>query len=130
MKRCSRIVRLAHDRDILVYADEAGGARVGPAILEQPKMLELGVDLGATGLDKYGTSGPRVGLMAGEQQLVARIRARAWEFGLEARHCCIRQSSARWEAYTPGRVQALVDSTKQVATALRTLLGVVYTKRP
>ena len=118
-----QIVRLAHERDILVYADEAGGARVGPAILEQPKMLELGVDLGATGLDKYGTSGPRVGLMAGEKQLVARIRARAWEFGLEARPLLYPAVIRSLEEYTPGRVQALVDSTKQVATALRALLG-------
>ncbi len=118
-----RIVRLAHDRGILVYADEAGGARVGPAILDQPKMLELGVDLGATGLDKYGTSGPRVGLMAGEKQLVARIRARAWEFGLEARPLLYPAVVRSLEDYTPGRVQVLVDSTKQVATALRALLG-------
>ena len=86
-------------------------------------MLELGVDLGATGLDKYGTNGPRVGLMAGEQQLVARIRARAWESGLEARPLLYPAVIRSLEAYTPERVQALVDSTKQVATALRALLG-------
>ena len=118
-----QVVRLAHGRGILVYGDEAGGARVGPAILGQPKMLEIGVDLGATGLDKYGTSGPRVGLMAGDKQLVARIRARAWEFGLEARPLLYPAVVRSLEDYTPGRVQALVDSTKQIATALRIVLG-------
>lgn len=118
-----QVVRLAHGRGILVYADEAGGARVGPAILDQPKMLEIGVDLGATGLDKYGTSGPRVGLMAGEKQLVARIRARAWEFGLEARPLLYPAVVRSLEGYTSERVQALVDSTKQVAAALRAVLG-------
>ncbi len=118
-----QIVRLAHARGILVYADEAGGARVGPAILDQPKMLEIGVDLGATGLDKYGTSGPRVGLMAGEKQLVARIRARAWEFGLEARPLLYPAVVRSLEEYTPERVQALVNSTKHVAAALRAVLG-------
>src|SRR3984957_14601085 len=49
------IVRLAHDKGAIVYVDDAGGARVGPAAFDQPKTLELGVDIGATGLDKYGT---------------------------------------------------------------------------
>ncbi|MBI2152172.1 MAG: hypothetical protein HYU24_00520 [Candidatus Rokubacteria bacterium] len=79
------VVRLAHDRGALVYVDDAGGARVGPAVFGQPRMLELGADVGATGLDKYGTVGPRLGLLAGEKSLVARISARAFEFGLEAR---------------------------------------------
>src|SRR6266478_2466969 len=47
------VVRLAHEKGALVYVDDAGGARVGPASFDQPKMLELGVDVGATGLDKY-----------------------------------------------------------------------------
>ena len=59
------IVGLAHNRGALVYMDDAGGARVGPAGFGQPRMLELGVDIGATGLDKYGTVGPRLGLLGG-----------------------------------------------------------------
>src|SRR5438552_723730 len=81
----SEAVRLAHARGVRVYVDDAGGARVGPAVFGQPKTLELGADLGATGLDKYGTVGPRLGLLAGDAALVAAIRARAFEFGLEAR---------------------------------------------
>ena len=79
------IVELAHDKGALVYMDDAGGARVGPAAFEQPRMLELGVDIGATGLDKYGTKGPRLGLLAGRKDLVAKIRAKSFEFGMEAR---------------------------------------------
>src|SRR5262245_43900074 len=37
------VVRLAHRRAIPVYVDDAGGARVGPALFEQPRALELGV---------------------------------------------------------------------------------------
>jgi len=37
------IVRHAHDKGALVYMDDAGGARVGPAGFAQPRMLELGV---------------------------------------------------------------------------------------
>jgi len=47
-----RVVRLAHARGVPVYVDDAGGARVGPAIFDQPRTLQLGVDVVATGLDK------------------------------------------------------------------------------
>ena len=76
------IVRLAHDRGALVYVDDAGGARVGPAVFDQPRTLQLGVDVVATGLDKYGTVGPRLGVLAGDKALVARIRGRAYEMGM------------------------------------------------
>ena len=33
------VVRLAHDKGALVYMDDAGGARVGPAGFDQPRML-------------------------------------------------------------------------------------------
>ena len=79
------VVRLAHDKGAIVYVDDAGGARVGPAAFDQPRTLELGVDVGATGLDKYGTQGPRFGLLAGRKDLVGRIRAKGFEFGQEAR---------------------------------------------
>ena len=116
------VVRLAHDKGAPVYVDDAGGARVGPAIFGQPKMLELGVDIGATGLDKYGTVGPRLGLLAGEKHLVARVRARAFEFGLEARPMLYPAAVRSLEGYRPDRVRELVESTKQVAAALREIL--------
>jgi L-seryl-tRNA(Ser) seleniumtransferase len=118
-----RVVALAHARGARVYADDAGGARVGPAVLEQPRMLELGVDVGATGLDKYGTAGPRLGLLAGETALVAEIRARGIELGLEARPMLYPAALRSLERYAPERVRALVACTKEVAAALRPILG-------
>ena len=85
VKEIDRIVMLSHDAGAKVLVDDAGGARVGPAVFDQPKMLELGVDVGSTGLDKYGTIGPRVGLMGGRRDLVEKMRALAFELGLEAR---------------------------------------------
>jgi len=117
------VVQVAHAHGAPVYMDDAGGARVGPAIFEQPRMLDLGVDVGATGLDKYGTAGPRLGLMAGERDLVARIRARGVEFGLEARPMLYPAAVRSLEGYTPDRVRRLVESTKQVAAALRATFG-------
>jgi L-seryl-tRNA(Ser) seleniumtransferase len=117
------IVRLAHDKGALVYVDDAGGARVGPAAFGQPRMLELGVDLGATGLDKYGTKGPRLGLLAGRKDLVARIRVKGFEFGMEARQMLYPAVVRTLEQYDPARVRALIATTKQIAEELRPLLG-------
>lgn len=116
-------VRLAHARGARVYVDDAGGARVGPVIFGQPRLLELGVDAGATGLDKYGTVGPRLGLLGGDRDLVARVRARAFEFGLEARPLLYPAAVRSLEQYRPDRVRALVACTKEVAAALRARLG-------
>jgi L-seryl-tRNA(Ser) seleniumtransferase len=117
------IVRIAHDKGALVYMDDAGGARVGPAGFGQPRMLELGVDIGATGLDKYGTVGPRLGLLAGRADLVSRIRATGFEFGLEARQMLYPAVLRTLEQYDPARVRALIESTRQIARELRPFVG-------
>jgi L-seryl-tRNA(Ser) seleniumtransferase len=117
------VVRIAHDKGALVYMDDAGGARVGPAGFGQPRMLELGVDIGATGLDKYGTVGPRLGLLAGRADLVSRIRATGFEFGLEARQMLYPAVVRTLEQYHPARVRALIETTRQIARELRPFVG-------
>ena len=117
------IVQLAHDKGALVYMDDAGGARVGPAAFDQPRMLELGVDIGATGLDKYGTKGPRLGLLAGRQDLVARIRAKGFEFGMEARQMLYPAVVRTFEQYDPSRVRTLIETVAKIGAELRPLLG-------
>jgi L-seryl-tRNA(Ser) seleniumtransferase len=117
------IVNAAHARKIPVYVDDAGGARVGPAIFDQPKMLDLGADVGATGLDKYGTIGPRLGVMAGEKSLVAKIRAKGFECGLEARQLLYSAVLRSLEQHSAERVRELVRTTKQVTAALRRHFG-------
>lgn len=112
------IVNMARDRDIPVYMDDAGGARVGPAVFGQPKMLELGVDMGATGLDKYGTHGPRLGLMAGRKDLVAKVQAKGFELGLEARPMLFGAVLRSLEDYDPNYVLKLVETTKNVSREL------------
>src|SRR6201993_4695014 len=117
------IVSLAHDKGSLVYADDAGGARVGPAGFGQPRTLELGFDIGATGLDKYGTKGARFGLLAGRKDLVGRIRVKGFEFGMEARQMLYPAVVRTLEQYDPVRVRALISTTKQIADELRPRLG-------
>ncbi len=124
------IVRAAHGRGALVYLDDAGGARVCPACFDQSRMLELGVDVGCTGLDKYGTVGPRLGLLAGDKDLVAKIRAKGFECGLEARQMLYPAVVRTLESYSPQRVRDLVAATKQVAEALRPYFGDLLHETP
>jgi L-seryl-tRNA(Ser) seleniumtransferase len=124
------IVSAAHERAVPVFVDDAGGARVGPALLGQPKTLALGVDAGATGLDKYGTLGPRLGLLAGRKELVERMRARALELGVEARPMLYPAVVRSLEVYSEERVRELVAETKEVGDALDAALGDWVTRTP
>ena len=119
------IVQLAHSKGARVYVDDAGGARVGPAMFDQPGMLELelGVDVVATGLDKYGVVGPRLGVLAGEKSLVSRIRARGFEMGLEARPMLLPAAVRSLTGSTPERVNELAETTRKVAEAVRQRVG-------
>ncbi len=118
-----QVVQLAHGRGVPVYVDDAGGARVGPAMFDQAKTLELGVDLVATGLDKYGTVGPRLGVMAGDKAMVSRIRARAFEMGMEARPFLYPAATRSLSGSTPERVQELVETTRTISMQLQELFG-------
>ncbi len=119
--RC--ICSLAREAGAKVIVDDAGGARVGPAIFGQPKPLALGVNVAATGLDKYGTTGPRLGLLAGDRSIVGKIRARAFEMGMEARPMLYPAVLRSLAQYRPQRVRDLVETTKNVAAQLRTRVG-------
>jgi L-seryl-tRNA(Ser) seleniumtransferase len=111
------MLTVAHEREAVIFADDAGGARVGPAVLGQPKTLELGVAAGATGLDKYGTTGPRLGLLAGRRELVAQMRARALELGMEARPMLYPAVVHSLAGYRPERVRELVAATDDLYEA-------------
>jgi L-seryl-tRNA(Ser) seleniumtransferase len=118
-----RALAAARDADIPVFVDDAGGARVCPAVFGQPRTLELGAEVGATGLDKYGTLGPRLGLLAGRRELVAGVRALAIELGLEARPMLYGAVVRSLEHYRPERVRELVAATEEVGDALTDRLG-------
>jgi len=118
-----QVVELAHAKGVPVYVDDAGGARVGPAIFKQPRTLALGVDIVATGLDKYGTAGPRLGVLAGAKSFVERIRSLGFEMGLEARPFLYPAATRSLKGSTPERVRELVKTTNTVATALKHVFG-------
>jgi len=124
------IVRLAHDRGALVILDDAGGARVGPALLGQPRSLGLDVDLAATGLDKYGVLGPRVGLLGGRVDLLAAARARSFELGSECRPVLYPAVVESLRGYSDQRVRDLVASTTRAGEVLRSRLGDMVRNTP
>jgi L-seryl-tRNA(Ser) seleniumtransferase len=121
---------LVRDFGAPVFLDDAGGARVGPAVFGQPRALDLDVEAAVTGLDKYGTTGPRLGLLAGRAELVGEIRARAIELGLEARPMLYAAVVRSLEGYRPGRVRELVAATNEVGEALEERLGSWVTRTP
>jgi L-seryl-tRNA(Ser) seleniumtransferase len=120
----------ARRADVPVFVDDAGGARVGPAVFGQPRTLELDALAGATGLDKYGTTGPRLGLLAGRADLVGRIRARAIELGLEARPMLYPAVVRSLERYTPERVRELVAATNELGDAIEERLAGAVVRTP
>jgi L-seryl-tRNA(Ser) seleniumtransferase len=129
-ERLLEVAEEARRFEVPIFVDDAGGARVGPAVFDQPRMLELGAEVGATGLDKYGTTGPRLGLLAGRAELVGKIRARAIELGLEARPMLYPAVVRSLEQYRPERVRELVESTNGLGDALEQRLGAVVARTP
>ena len=117
------IVRIARDRGAQIMVDDAGGARVGPACFDQPRLLELGIDVGATGMDKYGTTGPRLGLLGGNKDLLIKIRARAFEMGVEARQMLYPAVVQSLRDYSPNKVRERVALTKEVGQHLKQKLS-------
>lgn len=117
------IIRIARDRGAQIIVDDAGGARVGPACFDQPRLLELGIDVGATGMDKYGTTGPRLGLMGGNKDLLVKIRARAFEMGVEARQMLYPAVVQSLRDYSPDKVRERVALTKEVGQHLKQKLS-------
>lgn len=117
------IIEMARSAGAKILVDDAGGARVGPAVFDQPKSLEFDVDIASTGLDKYGTIGPRLGLLAGTADLVADIRATAFELGVEARPMLYPAVVHSLAQYDPQRVRDLVATTKEIAEEMKARFG-------
>ena len=114
-----RVIESARAQGCAVLLDDAYGARVGPVLLEQPRTLELGADLGITSCDKAGLGGPRAGLMAGDPTLVTRALATASEFGLEARGPIHLGVLRALQAFTPARLRADAEAGARITAGLR-----------
>ncbi len=78
-----KVINIAHKNNIPVLVDDASGARLRTAIFKQQKACDLGADLVVTSTDKL-MPGPRGGLMAGNSELINKVKVKATQFGLEA----------------------------------------------
>lgn len=82
-EKFKKVIDEAHSQDIPVLVDDASGARLRTVIFNQKKACDLGADIAITSTDKL-MPGPRGGLMAGREDLLNKIKAKANQFGLEA----------------------------------------------
>lgn len=125
LEQVMQAIELSRQVGARILVDDAGGARVGPAIFGQPRLLDLDIDVGSTGLDKYGTIGPRLGLLGGRKELVSEIRARAFEYGLEARPMLYPAVVHSLRQYTEQRVRDLALCTNTFGSELARHFGEV-----
>ena len=78
-----KVIEMAHERNIPVMVDDASGARLRTVVFNQDKACDLGADIAITSTDKL-MPGPRGGLMAGNKDLIDKIKVKVNQFGLEA----------------------------------------------
>lgn len=98
------VIRQAKEKGITVFVDDASGARIRPAIYNQPTAIDLGADLSVTSTDKL-MEGPRGGLMAGSADLIDEIKLVTNQFGLEAQAPLIVAMIKGLEKYSPDRIR-------------------------
>lgn len=98
------VIRQAKEKNITVFVDDASGARIRPAIYNQPTAIDLGADLSVTSTDKL-MEGPRGGLMAGSADLIDKIKLVTNQFGLEAQAPLIVAMIKGLEKYSPDRIR-------------------------
>lgn len=79
----SRIITLSKSREVLVFVDDASGARLRTVLYNQPRAMDMGADIAITSTDKL-MDGPRAGLMSGKEDIIDLIKSKAQQFGLEA----------------------------------------------
>ena len=79
----ARAIRLAKDRDMLVFMDDAH-MMSRTIFFDEPPTSQLGdVDLSVWSLDKH-VPGPRGAAIVGRNDLMEQVSAQAFQFGLEA----------------------------------------------
>lgn len=116
-------IAAAHEAGVVVFMDEAYGARIRPVLHTGARSLELGADVAITNTDKAGLSGPRGGVLVGREEPVVAILARASELGIEARAPIALGALRSLEAFDPKVLVQEVDDGRAVADALARQFG-------
>lgn len=112
------IIDLAKMKDVLVFVDDASGARLRTSIYSQKKATELGADLVITSTDKL-MMGPRGGLMAGKSDLIDIIKTKAHQFGLEAQPPNVLAMIKGLEIYDENDLKDSLDEREKLMNLLK-----------
>ena len=106
------VIEKAKEKDILVFVDDASGARLRRAVYNQPTAIDLGADLSVTSTDKL-MEGPRGGLMAGSTKLIDEIKLTVNQYGWEAQAPLVVGMIKGLEKYSPERIKdAYIEKDK------------------
>ena len=103
----SAVCRVAHNRGVPVFVDDASGARNRVISFGQSRAVDLGADLVITSADKAALFGPRAGVLLGRTDLMLKIGAKAVMMGTEARPSTIASIIQCLEEFTPERGREL-----------------------
>ena len=98
------VIDQAKAKNILVFVDDASGARIRRAVYDQPRAIDLGADLSVTSTDKL-MEGPRGGLMAGSTELIDQIKLVVNQYGLEGQAPLVAGMIKGLEKYSPDRIK-------------------------
>lgn len=99
-----KVIQIAKDHDLLVFVDDASGARVRRAVYNQPTAIDLGADLSVTSTDKL-MEGPRGGLMAGSTDIINKIKLTVNAYGWEAQAPLVAAMVKALEKYSPDDIK-------------------------
>ena len=98
------VINKAKENNIMVFVDDASGARLRRAVYNQPTAIDLGADLSVTSTDKL-MEGPRGGLMAGSEKLIDEIKLTVNQYGFEAQAPLVVGMIKALEKYSPERIR-------------------------
>ncbi len=115
-------IRIAKEYGKFTVMDDAWG-RIRPAVYNQPRTRETGVDIGVQALDKLALPGPRFGLVVGSKDLVAKVRATAYKYAWEARPTFFPGIMRSLEKYNPLEFESIRKISGKIVESLNRLYG-------
>ena len=109
----SRAIKLAKDRGSLVFADDAH-MMSRSVFYDEPQTFGLGdVDVSVWSLDKH-VPGPRGAAIVGRKELMDRISAQAFQFGLEAQSGHYVAMMRGMEAFDPEPIRQAGELAREL----------------
>jgi L-seryl-tRNA(Ser) seleniumtransferase len=114
--------RLARARGLAVFLDDAHMASRMAFFDEPPALALCDAHLAVWSLDKH-VEGPRAAAVAGDRALVERVRARAFEYGLEAQSGHHVAALRALEQFNLEQVRRVADMARPLHARLAGIFG-------